>query len=309
MKRVELPGKGIGIVAERELKGVLGVYAGLVTKGNQANDLSNALYQFGAHNGAVSGMCVDAAVLREQGPVWGAGLLNHTCRKPNVKVRVTWIDGRPVVLFEAKRTIQAGEELVWDYNDGKANGFWMSRARCRIEAQEGEPIDPCRCGPAGVCPDGKGMIPIEVRRRLQGQAPRRGSIRSKVSGPQPPLQRKGAVTGAVQGAMGRVPAGLGAGKGVKESVLLGAGRGPGQTAWTAPQRNRFLLCRANMLRRIEPSRRGAGCVQGLMTLAVLDQGVTASGARSISLRTAMRARLWKISAMSSARARLSARRS
>ena len=168
MKRVELPGKGIGIVAERELKGVLGVYAGLVTKGNQANDLSNALYQFGAHNGAVSGMCVDAAVLREQGPVWGAGLLNHTCRKPNVKVRVTWIDGRPVVLFEAKRTIQAGEELVWDYNDGRANGFWMSRARCKIEAQEGEPIDLCRCGPAGVCPDGRGMIPIEVRRRLPG---------------------------------------------------------------------------------------------------------------------------------------------
>ena len=164
--------------------------------------------------------------------MWGAVLSNYTCRKPNVKVRVTWIDGRPVVIFEAKRTIQAGEELVWDYNDGKANGFWMSRARCRIEAQEGEPIDPCRCGPSGVCPDGKGMIPIEMRRRLQGQAPRRGSIRSKVSGPPPPLQRKGAVTGAVQGAMGRVPAGLGAGKRVKGSVLLGAGRGPGQTAWT-----------------------------------------------------------------------------
>ena len=73
MKRVDLPGKGIGIVAERELKGVLGVYAGLVTKGNQANDLSNALCQFGAHNGAVSGMvsmrrfCVSRA--RCGGPV------------------------------------------------------------------------------------------------------------------------------------------------------------------------------------------------------------------------------------------------
>jgi len=44
-------------------------------------------------------------------------LLNHSRLNPNCKTRVIEVDGSPRLIIEAARTIEVGEELLYDYGD------------------------------------------------------------------------------------------------------------------------------------------------------------------------------------------------
>ena len=84
---------------------VFAFYAGELTTAAQS-------IQFSADMGRFSKLCVDAACLRNRGPVFGAGLLNHKCAGFNSRSRVEWYDDRPVLVFETIGVVQPFTELT-----------------------------------------------------------------------------------------------------------------------------------------------------------------------------------------------------
>ncbi|KRX94296.1 N-lysine methyltransferase SETD8-A [Trichinella pseudospiralis] len=72
--------------------------------------------------------CLDAT--RES--VHKGRLLNHSAKGSNLKSKILEVNNRPHVIFLAKRDIEAGEELLYDYGDRRKNAVeanpWLVRS-------------------------------------------------------------------------------------------------------------------------------------------------------------------------------------
>lgn len=154
-------------VGDRPLSGVFAVYAGVLTTSKEADPLSDAQFQFSSDMGRFSKMCIDAAVLREEGPAWGAGLLNHKCVDWNACCRVRWYDGRPVLVFETIGLVGPHVELTWNYNGTSDSGYYLS-PQALARQQRFWPVELCKCGPDGVCPLKRGRVTTSARHIAAG---------------------------------------------------------------------------------------------------------------------------------------------
>jgi hypothetical protein len=176
--------RGLGVrVGAQPLQGVFAVYAGWLVTASEADDRSDASFQFSSEMGPFSKFVIDATIMRHGGVAFGAGLLNHRCAGFNARSRVEWYDGRPVLLFETIGVVAPWTELTWNYNGTRDSGYFLSaQALKRISKYFG--TKPCLCGDDGVCPFGKGRVSASDRMRAAGQAG--GSRRKCHTEQQPP---------------------------------------------------------------------------------------------------------------------------
>jgi len=185
-ERIEvfLGDKGLGVrVGSQPLQGVFAVYAGHLVTASEADERSDASFEFSSEMGPFSKFVVDAQIMRHGGPAFGAGLLNHRCAGFNVRCRVEWYDGRPILLFETIGVAAPWIELTWNYNGTRDSGYWLS-AKALKSIGRFFGTEPCRCGDDGVCPFGRGRVARSERMRAAGRIG--GARRKCLPSPQPP---------------------------------------------------------------------------------------------------------------------------
>ena len=149
-------GKGLGVVVQRPVSGIVGVYTGRPHLGVGKGPAEYTLHVGGP--GRWQGLEVAGTVGRWSKP-YEAALYNHTCRGSTVYGRREMLDGVPVVVFRTVGTLQPGQECSWDYNGGQ-NGpgrYLMSKRECQEYRRTGRAFVPCSCGYPGSCPRGRGF--------------------------------------------------------------------------------------------------------------------------------------------------------
>ncbi|XP_063719128.1 N-lysine methyltransferase KMT5A-B-like [Symsagittifera roscoffensis] len=124
LKIENFPGKGRGIVATKtfERNDFVVEYRGDLILPSEAKDrevkfesdpeVGCYMYYFVLGN---TRYCIDATKELES---FGYGrLLNHSRKHPNCRTKAIWVKGEPKLILIANRTINEGEELLYDYGD------------------------------------------------------------------------------------------------------------------------------------------------------------------------------------------------
>ncbi|KRY74193.1 N-lysine methyltransferase SETD8-A [Trichinella pseudospiralis] len=122
----EFPIKGRGVIAKRKFahEEFVVEYRGELIESAEAQRREER-YQ---KNSRIGCYILDAT--RES--VHKGRLLNHSAKGSNLKSKILEVNNRPHVIFLAKRDIEAGEELLYDYGDRRKNAVeanpWLVRS-------------------------------------------------------------------------------------------------------------------------------------------------------------------------------------
>jgi len=122
LKMVVFPGKGRGVVTTRQFKkkdfvleyvgDIIDVATAKEREKEYSLDPSKGSYMY-YFKSMEKTYCIDGTF--ESGRL--GRLLNHSCKRPNLLTKVIMMNGDPRLIFVAKRDIEEGEELLFDYGE------------------------------------------------------------------------------------------------------------------------------------------------------------------------------------------------